>query len=460
MLFKLLILLSVQAGAGGVLQLRQGQARRVVVRLRPVHNSGLLPLMMEEVVGVEVGGVVARNKLQRPLDSYQEEDLTTLRDVWGEAVEGMKERLDDQIHELVGRGEKEREMEQALIERKNCIMEELNQAVVPRPPSKVSEVQRLGMERRAPVLFLHTSLLDSRDDLSHTEEFLPTLGDSSFLPRETGGEFHGLPILHQGRAGEVAATAAWDSSIHASTHLNRATADHEQLTMVVKATVRLSEPYPSNLVLRKRVAFNVYKRKSIANFFRRTLAMKVAEVVGQPRPSTVQRVGVTYELVGEVPKVFQRVEERMEDRKEGGGIDEALLEQYTAAITSVETILYMERVKQAETVAWLAQEAERRREEVERPRGAMARTLSVPNIRLSKSSLTLGGSTNQLSGSQQNIARSRRSLNPQALQRSLPPQALQERQDKRRSLPVGGRSARTSNTSAKRGEVATIAEED
>ena len=32
------------------MQLRQGQARRVVVKLRPVHNSGQLPLMLEEVV--------------------------------------------------------------------------------------------------------------------------------------------------------------------------------------------------------------------------------------------------------------------------------------------------------------------------------------------------------------------------------------------------------------------------
>ena len=34
------------------MQLRQGQARRIVVKLRPVHNSGQLPLMLEEVVAV------------------------------------------------------------------------------------------------------------------------------------------------------------------------------------------------------------------------------------------------------------------------------------------------------------------------------------------------------------------------------------------------------------------------
>ena len=117
------------------MQLRQGQARRIVVKLRPVHNSGQLPLVLEEVVAVEVGGIISRNKLQRPLESYQEEDLTRLREVWGETVEGMKERLDDQIHDLAKKGgknedenkERHRKLEQSLIERKNCIMEELNQ---------------------------------------------------------------------------------------------------------------------------------------------------------------------------------------------------------------------------------------------------------------------------------------------------------------------------------------------
>ena len=425
------------------MQLRQGQARRVVVKLRPVHNSGQLPLMLEEVVAVEVGGIVSRNKLQRPLDSYQEEDLTTLRDVWGETVEVMKERLDDQIHDLAKKNEKNgdeaeerhRKLEQSLLERKNCIMEELNQAVVPRPPSRISDVLLSGMERRAPVLFLHTSTLDSRDDLTQLEEHLPTIGDATFLPKESGaGEFHSLPLLNQGRAGEVGATAAWDSSVH-GVHLNRVTPDHEQLTMVVKVVVRLSEPYPLDLVLKKRVAFTVYKRKSIVNFFRRTVAVRVADAVGQPRPVALQRVGVTYELVGEVPKVFQRVENGEEVDKEAstatGGIDEKLLEEYTAAITSVETILGLERMKQADMVI----ELDARRQEEDKARsGTLKKTVSVPNMRPARSTmslapLTLAGSSHNLSGSHQSLAIKSR--------RSLPPNTVAERQQKRLSLPSG-----------------------
>ena len=427
------------------MQLRQGQARRIVVKLRPVHNSGQLPLMLEEVVAVEVGGIVSRNKLQRPLESYQEEDLTRLREVWGETVEGMKERLDDQIHDLAKKGgknedenkERHRKLEQSLIERKNCIMEELNQAVVPRPASKVSDVHLSGMERRAPVLFLHTSTLDSRDDLNQLEEHLPTVGESTFLPKETGGEFHGLQLLEQGRSGEVGVTAAWDSSVH-GIHLNRVTPDHQHLTMVVKVIVRLSEPYPLDLVLKKRVAFTVYKRKSIVNFFRRTVAVKVADAVGQPRPVALRRVGVTYELVGDVPKVFQRVEdsEQVEwTSSSSGGIDENLLEQYTAAISSVETILALERMRQADMVI----ELDARRQEDEKARsgpGLLKKTVSVPNMRPARSSFSLAAS---LAGSSTNLSGSHQSLAAIKTRRSLPPTSVVERQQKRLSLPSGSR---------------------
>ena len=427
------------------MQLRQGQARRIVVKLRPVHNSGQLPLMLEEVVAVEVGGIVSRNKLQRPLESYQEEDLTRLREVWGETVEGMKERLDDQIHDLARDGgkneddnkERHRKLEQSLIERKNCIMEELNQAVVPRPASKVSDVHLSGMERRAPVLFLHTSTLDSRDDLNQLEEHLPTVGESTFLPKETGGEFHGLQLLEQGRSGEVGVTAAWDSSVH-GIHLNRVTPDHQHLTMVVKVIVRLSEPYPLDLVLKKRVAFTVYKRKSIVNFFRRTVAVKVADAVGQPRPVALRRVGVTYELVGDVPKVFQRVEDSEQVEwasSSSGGIDENLLEKYTAAISSVETILALERMRQADMVI----ELDARRQEDEKARsgpGLLKKTVSVPNMRPARSSFSLAAS---LAGSSTNLSGSHQSLAAIKTRRSLPPTCVVERQQKRLSLPSGSR---------------------
>ena len=50
----------------------QGHSRRLQVCVKPVQNSGTLPLLVEAVLSVSIGCVSARcTKLQRPLDSYQ-----------------------------------------------------------------------------------------------------------------------------------------------------------------------------------------------------------------------------------------------------------------------------------------------------------------------------------------------------------------------------------------------------
>lgn len=50
----------------------QGHSRRLQVCVKPVQNSGTLPLLVEAVLSVSIGCVTARStKLQRPLDSYQ-----------------------------------------------------------------------------------------------------------------------------------------------------------------------------------------------------------------------------------------------------------------------------------------------------------------------------------------------------------------------------------------------------
>lgn len=45
---------------GGVYQLRQGQQRRMAVRVKPAHNSGTLPIICQHIVSVEVGSVSVR----------------------------------------------------------------------------------------------------------------------------------------------------------------------------------------------------------------------------------------------------------------------------------------------------------------------------------------------------------------------------------------------------------------
>lgn len=86
---------------GGVYQLRQGQQRRILVRVRPVQNSGTLPIICQSIISIAIGSVTVRSRLQKPLDSYQEEDLTVLREKWSEALGRRRKYLDQQIQSLI-----------------------------------------------------------------------------------------------------------------------------------------------------------------------------------------------------------------------------------------------------------------------------------------------------------------------------------------------------------------------
>ena len=61
----------------------------------------------------------------------------------------------------------------------------------------------------------------------------------------------------------MCAFASWDSSLHDCVHLNRATPAQERVYAVLKAVVRLSHPASIELVLRKRICINIYKKQGL-----------------------------------------------------------------------------------------------------------------------------------------------------------------------------------------------------
>jgi kinesin family protein 13 len=82
----------------------QGHTRRIGVKVKPSKNSGTLPLICESISSISVGCICSRNKMtQKGLDSYQEEDLTLLRDRWSEALARRKEYLKEQIQKLINK---------------------------------------------------------------------------------------------------------------------------------------------------------------------------------------------------------------------------------------------------------------------------------------------------------------------------------------------------------------------
>ncbi|XP_046734684.1 kinesin-like protein KIF13A isoform X3 [Diprion similis] len=358
---------------GGVYQLRQGQQRRIQVRVKPVQNSGTLPIICQSILNVAVGSVSVRNRLQKPLDSYQEEDLSVLREKWSEALMRRRQYLDQHITKLIDKQDKTEqdiEREQSLLDQWVSLTEERNAVLVPTPGSGIPGAPAdwtppPGMEPHIPVLFLDLNA----DDLSthQSGEEVSVTGLNSILPKEHGNKFYNLPIIRHLEK-DVCAIAAWDSSIHDSVNLNRVTEANERVYLILKTTVRLSHPAPMDLVLRKRLALNIYKRQSITDrFFKRIV-----------RTDWLSQSGVTYEVVSNIPKASEELEDREslaqiaasgEDSNLSDG--ETYIEKYTRGVSAVESILTLDRLRQSVAVKELLQA---------QGQPLMRKTASVPNF--------------------------------------------------------------------------------
>uniref|UniRef100_A0A803TSM9 Kinesin family member 13A n=1 Tax=Anolis carolinensis TaxID=28377 RepID=A0A803TSM9_ANOCA len=367
---------------GGVFQLRQGHSRRVQVSVKPVQHSGTLPLMVEAILSVSIGCVTARStKLQRGLDSYQEEDLNCLRERWSEALIKRREYLDEQIKKISSKQEKsedDTEREARLVEQWVGLTEERNAVLVPAQivGSQVPLIPPSGMETHVPVLFLDLNA----DDLSANEHLTGpnASGVNSILPKEHGSQFFYLPIIKHSKD-EVSATAAWDSSVHDSVHLNRITPQNERIYLIVKITVQLSHPAAMELMLRKRIAANIYNKQSFTQSLKRRISMK----------NVWYACGVAYEIVSNIPKATEEIEDRetlalmaAKNENEGASDGETYIEKYTRGVLQLENILSLERLRQAVTI----------KEALSTKTRHIQRSISTPNVHnVSSSRLDLSG---------------------------------------------------------------------
>ncbi|XP_054841581.1 kinesin-like protein KIF13A isoform X2 [Eublepharis macularius] len=383
---------------GGIFQLRQGHSRRVQVTVKPVQHSGTLPLMVEAILSISIGCVTARStKLQRGLDSYQrddddggdmdsyqEEDLNCVRERWSEALIKRREYLDEQIKKISNKQVKtddDEEREARLVEQWVGLTEERNAVLVPAPDSGIpgapaNWIPPAGMETHIPVLFLDLNA----DDLSANEQLVGphASGVNSILPKEHGSQFFYLPIIKHSND-EVSATAAWDSSVHDSVHLNRVTPQNERIYLIVKITIQLSHPATMELVLRKRIAANIYNKQSFTQSLKRRISLK----------NICYACGVTYEIVSNIPKATEEIEDRetlalmaAKSENEGTSDGETYIEKYTRGVLHVENILSLERLRQAITVKEACSSKARH----------IRRSVSTPNVHnVSSSRLDLYG---------------------------------------------------------------------
>ncbi|XP_033504717.2 kinesin-like protein KIF13B isoform X1 [Epinephelus lanceolatus] len=382
---------------GGVFQLRQGQSRRVKVEVRPVPDSGTMPLITASILSVSIGDVkIQRTHLSKgsepqwggdeEMDSYQEVDLERMREQWLVTLTQRQEYLDQQLQKIVCKPDKSEddvERESQLLECRLTLTEERNAVLVPSagsgiPGAPVERVPVPGMETHIPVLFLDLSADDFQASLS-----APLAGglDALLSGEEEEDDFFDLHIVKHYDS-VVKVEASWDSTVHECPQLSCVTSADQRVYLTVRVVVQLSHPAHMQLVLRKRICVNVTGRQGFAQSLLKRMSQR----------STIPGCGVTFEIVSNIPgdihgpedrEMLARLAASAEDDQSADS--EAAIEKYLRSVLAVENILTLDRLRQEVAVReQLAGKAPRR-------------CLSSPNInRLSASSLDLYSSTHRL----------------------------------------------------------------
>ena len=104
------------------------------------------------------------------------------------------------------------------------------------------------------------------------------------------------------------------------------------------------------MILRKRLCVNVYRRPSISSFLRKS----VGSYLGR---GSLTSTGVTYEIVSNVPDIhsesewFGELEDSLEEEDEA--LEETFFEKYATAVSNVESLISLEKLKQADHVSEL-----------------------------------------------------------------------------------------------------------
>ncbi|XP_053738135.1 kinesin-like protein KIF13B isoform X2 [Synchiropus splendidus] len=366
---------------GGIFQLKQGQSRRVQVEVRPVPDSGTMPLISVSILSVSIGDV----KVQQPritkgrepqwgagedMDSYQEVDLERMREQWLLTLTQRQEYLDQQLQKIVSKPDKSEddvERESQLLECRLTLTEERNAVLVPSagsgiPGAPVERVPDPGMETHIPVLFLDLSADDFQSNLS-----APLAGGlDAFLNGEDEDEFFDLHIVKHYDP-EVKVEASWDSTVHECPELSRVASTEQRVYLTVRVVLQLSHPAHMQLVLRKRICVNLTGRQGFAQSLLKRMSQR----------STIPGCGVTFEIVSNIPgdihgpedrEMLARLAASAEDEQSADS--EAAIEKYLRSVLAVENILTLDRLRQEVTV----------REQLAVKGKTPRRCLSSPNV--------------------------------------------------------------------------------
>jgi kinesin family member 13 len=295
--------------SGGIYQLKQGQSRQIRIEIAKINkkqhpmwfNGALNHFQLDKIENLSAGAVLARkittNSIGRSLDSYQEHDLTILKEkcseylnerklyLYKEIEAASKSVLTDDIQNETDTG---KDRYESLCKQLAELGEEQASIDAPMedsrlPGSTINWQPNDGTEKHVPIIFID-STFNSSDDKSCCYCY----GQQSFLTHETTtSKFIDLELIqvnnniqseHNDNDNDtdnddevINAIARWDSSVHQSTFLNQITPNDKRIYLTLKVNLRMklnditnSNNY-FNLILRKRLCLNVYLNSSSTN---------------------------------------------------------------------------------------------------------------------------------------------------------------------------------------------------
>nr|CAD2171215.1 unnamed protein product [Meloidogyne enterolobii] len=250
----------------GIYRLRPGQQRRLRLTISSLEeNGGYLPLHLEDVCSVSVGSIILNeekeeNNSKKLLDSFQEEDLNKIGNLWNNLLLKREEYLQKELKSLNNFEEKERENSLflswiELIEERNALSLPTKEGI---PGALIDLINLEGFEKYCPIIFLDRK---DEDEINLNEECedenLSIIGEDCFLLGENNEEENDnleLVITEKDiNQTRLSVICPWDSSLHECSAMNRESKIGEYIHVIVKVYIKISQPINACLVLRKRL---------------------------------------------------------------------------------------------------------------------------------------------------------------------------------------------------------------
>uniref|UniRef100_A0A8C6LWC5 Kinesin family member 13B n=1 Tax=Nothobranchius furzeri TaxID=105023 RepID=A0A8C6LWC5_NOTFU len=275
---------------GGIFQLRQGQSHRVRVEVRPVPDSGTMPLIVSSILSVSIGDV----KVHQTRPKHAPRSVSPLPPQRSSVSEDDVERESQLL-----------ECRLTLTEERNAVLVPSAGSGIPGAPGERNPVP--GMETHVPVLFL--------DLRHHTSHISPSL------------------------------EASWDSTVHGCAQLSRAASQDQKVYLTVLTVVQLSHPAHMQLVLRKRICVSVTGRQGFAQSLLKRMSQR------STIPGCGVTFEIVSNIPGDIHgpedrEVLARLAASAED--DPSADSEAAIERYLRSVLAVENVLTLDRLRQSE----------------------------------------------------------------------------------------------------------------